>query len=224
MPPFRVIWIAWAVIALAVAIPLALSRGHPPGLVFVPFVAVAWLVGHLLILAVGRLARHLAATRPQIVAAAGARPTAQWIAGGLIAIALLGATAFVLFMAGSVFIKHERTGIHGAIVIAAALGVWAVLAVLLAGLVARHVWAVPAVRWALAGAGLLFAWMVVAGALDELPAIAAAGVCGVALTGWLIFALRSRATTTAGTASTRAWRPRIADAKHPAMAESPART
>jgi hypothetical protein len=192
----RILWIAWAAISLVVALVLALAKGHPPGLVFVPFVAVAWLVGHLIILAVGHLTKRLVAARPEAAASPlDAGHVAQWIARGVVGVALLGATAFVLFMAGSLYFGQNR-GLIGALVAAAALAVWAVLAALLAGLVARRAWAVPALRWALGAAGLWFAWMLVGGAIDNRPAIAGAGLGGLVLIAWLMFALRPRAGVT----------------------------
>jgi hypothetical protein len=183
------LWIAWAAISLVVAIVLASTKGHPPGLVFVPFVAAAWLVGHLLILTVGHLTNRLAASRPQGAVAVDAGNVALWIARGVVGVALLGATAFVLFMAGSLYFSQNRGSI-GVLVVAAALAVWAVPAALLAGLVARRAWAVPALRWALGAAGLWCAWMLVGGAIDNRPMIAGTGLGGLVLTAWLIFTPR----------------------------------
>jgi hypothetical protein len=189
------LWIAWAAISLVVAIVLASTKGHPPGLAFVPFVAAAWLVGHLLILTVGQLANRLAASRPQGAVAVDTGNVALWIARGVVGVALLGATAFVLFMAGSLHFTQNRGSI-GVLVVAAALAVWAVLAALLAGLVARRAWAVPALRGVLGAAGLWCAWMLVGGAIDNRPMIAGIGLGGLVLTAWLIFALRPPAAQT----------------------------
>lgn len=177
----RILWIAWAAISLVCAIVLASTKGHPPGLAFVPFVAAAWLVGRLLILTVGHLTNRLAASRPQGAVAVDAGNGAQRIARGVVGVALLGANAFVLFMAGSPYFSPDM-GLIGVLVVAAALAVWAVLAALLAGLVARRAWAASALRWVLGAAGLSCAWMLVGGAIDNRPMIAGIGLGGRVLT------------------------------------------
>lgn len=77
--------LAWAAVAIVISVALVLvpQRGHPPPLALVPFVLLAWPIGHALIWGVGSLADK--GRRRE----AGARGARQWPIA--LVIALIGA-------------------------------------------------------------------------------------------------------------------------------------
>ena len=44
---FRSLHIVWVIIGVCVTFVLAISKGHPPGIIFVPFALVIWGIGHV---------------------------------------------------------------------------------------------------------------------------------------------------------------------------------
>lgn len=84
--PYRWLHGVWGAVGLAACVLLALAKGHPPGLVFLPFAAGVWLAGHVLLWLSRRLAIHGRRTAGAV--ASGAAP-ARW-PPTLVALAFLG--------------------------------------------------------------------------------------------------------------------------------------
>ena len=180
---FRYLWATWALLALALIVPLASGQGHPPGFVFIPLVVVGWLTGHLVIWLFAILTRRLSDRDRELVPGDSASHPALWIARLLLGFVFLSGTGFALFLVlGTIFWgAHSPTTFWLAL-----LAAWTVHGVALVGAIADTSWShlfTPAVfacwlvalvvvgvllgeSWwvwsvlCLAGAGLL-AWLVV---------------------------------------------------------------
>jgi hypothetical protein len=143
--------ILWAVPCVLVSIWLASATGgHPPGIVFVPFVVAAWIGGHLTLgLTRWLLSRGLRA---------GGFPTsreAYWAPSvliGLVSCGLIGFGGLAAIVRGVVFGKPPT------VIWLGLLGIWSTHTVCFSGLALRQSWA----RW-LAGSlcGLWTLWCVV---------------------------------------------------------------
>lgn len=89
---FRALHVLWALPCVAVSVLLVLSKGgHPPGIVFVPLVLLAWGLGHLLLWGTHWLARKGLAKRG---------PSATWPVAVVLALVGSGVVAFLGILLG----------------------------------------------------------------------------------------------------------------------------
>jgi hypothetical protein len=134
---FRYLWAIWALLALLLMVPFATGKGHPPGFVFIPLVAVGWLVGHLVIWLFAVLTRRLSERYGELVPGAAASQPSVWIAKGLLGLTFLSGTGFVLFLTlGTIFWgAHSPTSFWVGV-----LAAWSVHGVALVGLIAGFGW------------------------------------------------------------------------------------
>lgn len=98
---FRWLQFAWAIIGVGVCFSLAMLKGgHPPGLVFVPFAAAIWVVGHVFLWLV-----HKLAIRRKCLSGSNNIDRAQWpvmlpilviLSGIILIIGTLGLASFFI--------------------------------------------------------------------------------------------------------------------------------
>ena len=146
---------AWAVVGGAACVLLVLTgrEGHPPAVILLPLVLLAWAAGHGLIWGAGRLA---AAGRRRGAEATGGR---AWPPGLQVAIVCTAAAAVVglVQVTGTVLTGHWYPFGHP-VEWSVMLFVWLVHAVCFVALIMRR-------RWSrLLGAALAFAWAALLGA------------------------------------------------------------
>lgn len=65
---FRTLHVFVALIAVIACVFLAFAKGHPPGLVFVPFVLVFWLIAHLILFGLKRFLAYMANPKERTMA------------------------------------------------------------------------------------------------------------------------------------------------------------
>ncbi|MDH3467042.1 MAG: hypothetical protein OES26_14255 [Gammaproteobacteria bacterium] len=131
-PTFRWLHTIWAVIGGAATILLATSKGHPPGLIFVPVAVAIWAIGHALLW----LSRKLA-NRGQI-AADNSAATSKWP----VALIILTCVCGVVFIGGVVGIILQLLFGRGSLgVLAIPLSIWLLSSLCFFGILLRHNWA-----------------------------------------------------------------------------------
>jgi hypothetical protein len=176
--------VAWAALALIVCLFLVLTKqtGHPPPIVLVPFVLVAWVVGHGLIWGV------------QYLAAKGRRTTAgvaaegpPWPVGLRLALIGTGAGALVgvLQLVGTL-LRGRWYPYHDAALWAVMLAVWLAHAACFAGLLLRRRWsrlssAALAIGWALLLGTQIAEQLTTARYTDTAGVLVAAGLAALLL-------------------------------------------
>lgn len=144
----------WAAVCFCVCLLLVFTgrKGHPPAVILLPLVFVAWAVGHGLIWGALRLA---AAGRRKGAGAAGGQP---WPLGlkvaivGTAAVALLGVVQVVGTVVTRRWYPFEQAGAWAAMLL-----VWLVHAACLAALLLRRRWSRPL------SAALAFGWAALLG-------------------------------------------------------------
>lgn len=119
---FRTIHFVLAAIGLITCIVFATAGGHPPGILFLPAIIPAWLIGHLFIWGIRRLAIRGLLNRE------GNQDNNSWPPTLILAATLLAAitlTGPILFQGGLVYI-----------------GIWLIVPICFVGLLLRKSWAV----------------------------------------------------------------------------------
>ena len=134
---FRYLWAIWALLALALIVPLASGQGHPPGFVFIPLVVAGWLMGHLVIWLFAILTRRLSDRRGELAPGDAASHSSLWIAKFLLGLVFLCGTGFVLFLVLGTIFWGAHSPASFWLVLAAA---WTVHGVALVGTIAGTGW------------------------------------------------------------------------------------
>lgn len=141
-PVFRWIHILWATIGCVFTVLLAIAKGHPPGLVFVPIVLVVWLTGHGLLW----LTRKVA-VKGKIVATKRHVAYRQWPVLLIVLVFFLGAVfVSVFFGLGWQIFSGSRWSIE----LLSVCAIWLIASLCFFGILLRKNWS----RW-LTGVGFL---------------------------------------------------------------------